>query len=225
LTTFSDLGLAEVILRAVAEEGYTIPTPIQQNVIPAMMEGHDVLGVAQTGTGKTAAFVLPILNSLVANKERPAERSCKALILAPTRELANQIGQCIRDYGRFMRPSVAVIVGGAAQGPQIRALSRGVDVVVATPGRLLDHLGTGAVKLFGTHVVVMDEADQMLDMGFIPAIRRIMALLPVKRQTVLLSATMPPAIRGLPMTFYGVPKRSPWPPSPAQSNGLSSGSC
>jgi len=206
LTTFSDLGLAEVILRAVAEEGYTNPTPIQANVIPAIIEGHDVLGIAQTGTGKTAAFVLPILNALMANKERPAERSCKALILAPTRELANQIGQCVRDYGRFMRPSVAIIVGGAAQGPQIRALSRGVDIVVATPGRLLDHLGTGAVKLFGTHVVVLDEADQMLDMGFIPAIRRIMGLLPVKRQTILLSATMPPAIRGLANDFLRQPK-------------------
>ena len=111
MTTFSDLGLAEVILRAVAEEGYTNPTPIQAKVIPAFLEGHDVLGIAQTGTGKTAAFVLPILHTLSEHKERPAERTCKALILAPTRELANQIGQCIRDYGRFMRPSVAVIVG------------------------------------------------------------------------------------------------------------------
>ena len=206
MTTFSDLGLAEVILRAVAEEGYTHPTPIQANVIPAIMEGHDVLGIAQTGTGKTAAFVLPILHSLTLNKERPAERTCKALILAPTRELANQIGQAIRDYGRILRPTVAVIVGGAAQGPQIRALMRGVDVVVATPGRLLDHLGTGAIKLFGTHLVVLDEADQMLDMGFIPAIRRIMGLLPLKRQTMLLSATMPPAIRGLANDFLRSPK-------------------
>ncbi len=206
LTTFTDLGLAEVILRAVAEEGYTTPTPIQQNVIPAVMDGHDVLGIAQTGTGKTAAFVLPLLNALLKNNERPAERTCKALILAPTRELANQIGQCIRTYGKHMRVSVAVIVGGAAQSPQIRALSRGVDIVVATPGRLMDHMGTGAVKLFGTHMVVLDEADQMLDMGFIPAIRKIMGALPIKRQTLLLSATMPPAIRGLANDFLRSPK-------------------
>jgi len=206
LTTFTALGLAEAILRAVAEEGYDTPTPIQQNVIPAVMAGHDVLGIAQTGTGKTAAFVLPLLNSLLDNKERPAERTCKALILAPTRELANQIGQCIRTYGKHMRASVTVIVGGAAMGPQIRALSRGVDIVVATPGRLLDHMGSNHIKLFGTQMVVLDEADQMLDMGFIPAIRRIMGTLPLKRQTLLLSATMPPAIRALANDFLRSPK-------------------
>ena len=206
LTTFSDLGLAEVILRAVAEEGYTTPTPIQSKVIPAIMEGHDVLGIAQTGTGKTAAFVLPILHMLHQHKERAAEKTCKGLIVAPTRELANQICQCIRDYGRHMRPSVVTVVGGAAMGPQIRALARGVDIVVATPGRLLDHLSTGAVRLFGTHMVVLDEADQMLDMGFIPAITKIMSAMPVKRQTMLLSATMPPVIRALANDFLRNPR-------------------
>ena len=206
LTSFADLGLAEIILRAVADQGYANPTPIQAKVIPAVLEGHDILGIAQTGTGKTAAFVLPILNALTVDPLRPEPKTCRALILAPTRELANQIGQCIRDYGRHSRPSVAVVVGGASMTAQIRTLARGVDVVVATPGRLIDHLGTGAMKLTGTHVAVLDEADQMLDMGFIPAIRRIMSMMPVKRQTLLLSATMPPAIRGLANDFLRHPK-------------------
>ena len=206
LSSFADLGLAEIILRAVADQGYANPTPIQAKVIPAVMEGHDILGIAQTGTGKTAAFVLPILNSLAADPLRPEPRTCRALIMAPTRELANQIGQCIRDYGRHSRPSVAVVVGGASMTMQIRALARGVDIVVATPGRLLDHMGTGAIRLSGTHMAVLDEADQMLDMGFIPAIRRVMSAMPVKRQTLLLSATMPPAIRGLANDFLRNPR-------------------
>ncbi|HOV04301.1 MAG TPA: DEAD/DEAH box helicase, partial [Kaistiaceae bacterium] len=143
---FSDLGLAETLLRAVSAEGYTHPTPIQAEVIPAMLAGNDILGIAQTGTGKTAAFVLPLLNRLAACT-RPQPRGCGALILAPTRELAAQIADNIRTYGKFTRHSVAVVVGGVKPGPQIRTMARGVDILVATPGRLLDHMTTGAIRL------------------------------------------------------------------------------
>ena len=191
MTKFNELGLAEQLLRALDDEGYTSPTPIQQKVIPAMLDDRDVLGTAQTGTGKTAAFVLPLLQRLITHPVPRTPHHCGALILAPTRELAAQIRDSIRTYGRHIRPSVALVVGGVKPFPQIKALKPGVDIVVATPGRLLDHMNTGAIKLGLVETVILDEADHMLDLGFIPAIRRVMQAVPKKRQTVLLSATMP----------------------------------
>ncbi|TVR81658.1 MAG: DEAD/DEAH box helicase [Rhodospirillales bacterium] len=205
MTAFSDLGLAEPILRAVAAEGYTRSTPIQSEAIPAILAGRDVLGTAQTGTGKTAAFVLPILHRLTARSDRAPRRSCHVLIITPTRELASQIGANIRAYGRYTKPTFAVVIGGARPGPQIQALAGGVDIVIATPGRLLDHVGTGAMRLDAVHTVVLDEADQMLDLGFMPAIRRIMAKVPTPRQTTLFSATMPKPIRMLADDFLNDP--------------------
>lgn len=206
MTEFTDLNLAAPILKAVQAEGYTEPTPIQAKVIPEMMNGHDVVGIAQTGTGKTAAFVLPILDAIANQNKRPQPKHCYALILAPTRELAQQITDSIRTYGKNMRHSVTLVVGGAKAFPQIRALSRGVDIVVATPGRLLDHMNTGAIKLADTSLVVLDEADQMLDMGFIPAIRDILKTVRNERQMVLLSATMPKPIRKLAADFLRAPR-------------------
>jgi len=197
LTKFIDLGLAEPVLRALASEGYESPTPIQAEFIPEMLAGRDLVGIAQTGTGKTAAFLLPILNGL-ADAGGPVEpKCCRVLILTPTRELAAQIEQAIRAYGRHVRFSVALVVGGSKPFPQIRALSRGVDIVVATPGRLVDHMESGAIKLNRTTTLVLDEADQMLDLGFLPAVRDISAKLNFKRQTVLTSATMPKQIKAL----------------------------
>jgi ATP-dependent RNA helicase RhlE len=204
LTQFTDLGLAEQILRALTTEGYTEPTPIQAQVIPAMIDGRDVIGIAQTGTGKTAAFVLPILHRVVGGA-RPKPKSCRALILTPTRELAGQIGVAIRTYGRHIRPAVATIVGGAKAGPQIRSVAPGVDVIVATPGRLMDHMSTGAVRVDEADIVILDEADQMLDLGFMPAIRQILSQCAKNRQTVLMSATMPKAIRDLAKEFQTNP--------------------
>ena len=206
LKQFNDLGLAEPLLRAVSDEGYTTPTPIQADVIPALLSGRDVVGIAQTGTGKTASFVLPLLDRIIRHGGRPAAKSCGALILTPTRELAAQIADNIRTYGKFMRVSVALVVGGVKPGPQIRALAAGAHIVVATPGRLLDHMTTGAIRLDATDAVVLDEADQMLDLGFIPAIRKIMGRLPQRRQTVLMSATMPPPIRVLAQDFLADPQ-------------------
>lgn len=197
LTKFTELGLAEPILRALTSEGYESPTPIQAEFIPEMLAGRDLVGIAQTGTGKTAAFLLPILNGLAAAGGPVEPKCCRALILTPTRELAAQIEQAIRTYGRHVRFSVALVVGGNKPFPQIRALSRGVDIVVATPGRLVDHMESGAIKLNRTHTLVLDEADQMLDMGFLPAVREISAKLNFNRQTVLTSATMPKQIRAL----------------------------
>ncbi|KAF0210244.1 MAG: DEAD/DEAH box [Methylocystaceae bacterium] len=195
--TFSDLGLNEILLRALEREGYTTPTPVQSQAIPALLQGRDLLGVAQTGTGKTAAFALPILHRLLADKRRPAPNTARALILAPTRELAAQIADSFRSYGHFFRPSVGVIVGGVSHRPQNEMLARGLDVLVATPGRLLDHLGSGRLKLGTTEVLVLDEADHMLDLGFIVPIRQIVAKLPKQRQTLLFSATMPREISAL----------------------------
>ncbi len=202
---FDEAGLAEPILRAVKEEGYEAPTPIQREVIPHMKAGEDILGIAQTGTGKTAAFVLPLLNRLTEDRKKPAPHTCRALILAPTRELASQIADSVRTYGQFIGPSVAVIFGGVKPGPQLRALSKGLDIVIATPGRLEDHMSTGGIKLGATTTIVLDEADQMLDLGFAPAIRRILGKLPKVRQTVLLSATMPHQIRKLAKEFQNNP--------------------
>ncbi|MFO1123946.1 MAG: DEAD/DEAH box helicase [Methylocystis sp.] len=197
MNTFSDLGLNEILLRALAREGYEIPTPVQAQAIPALLQGRDLLGVAQTGTGKTAAFALPILHRLLADRRRPAPYTARALVLAPTRELATQIADSFRAYGQFFRPSVGVIVGGVSHRPQIDMLARGLDVLVATPGRLLDHIGSGRLKLATTEALVLDEADHMLDLGFIVPIRQIVAKLPKRRQTLLFSATMPREIAAL----------------------------
>lgn len=185
--------------------GYSTPTPIQEAAIPALLDNRDVVGIAQTGTGKTAAFVLPILNQILHAHTRPMPNMCGALILAPTRELAAQIHDNIRLYGKYMDVTSTLVVGGVKPQKQIRALARGVNILVATPGRLEDHQSTGAVRLDDTTIVVLDEADQMLDMGFIPAIRRIMKTLPQKRQTVLFSATMPKQIRSLASDFLNKP--------------------
>ncbi len=202
---FNELGLAEPILRVITAEGYTSPTPIQAQVIPTMLAGRDVVGIAQTGTGKTAAFVLPLLHRIANDRTRPQPKTCRTLILAPTRELAAQIADSIRTYGRLVRHSATVVVGGAKPFPQIKAMARGVDIIVATPGRLEDHVRTGALRLDATTTVVLDEADQMMDLGFMPAIRRIMAKLPKGRQTLLLSATMPKQIRALANDFLTNP--------------------
>ncbi len=190
--------MAETLLRALTTEGYTTPTPIQTKAIAPVMAGNDLLGIAQTGTGKTAAFALPILHRLFVTNPQPTQhRQARALVLAPTRELAAQIAASFETYGRNMRPSVAVIVGGVKHNPQVRALSRGVDVLVATPGRLLDHLQGGTLRLDRTEIVVLDEADHMLDLGFLVPIRRILAKLPRQRQTLFFSATMPKDIGSL----------------------------
>lgn len=197
MTGFTSLGLAAPILRALETEKYETPTPIQSQAIPHVLAGKDLLGVAQTGTGKTAAFALPILHRLAAEGGRVAPRSCRALVLAPTRELAAQIADSFRAYGRHLGFSVVCIVGGVSYGPQKQQLDRGADILVATPGRLLDHMGLHAVRLEATTHVVLDEADHMLDLGFIRPIRRILAKLPAARQTAMFSATMPPEIEAL----------------------------
>ncbi len=207
MTQFKDLGLAEPILNALLKEGYETPTPIQAQAIPVVASGRDMIGIAQTGTGKTAAFVLPMLNRLTGERSRPRPKSCGVLILTPTRELASQIAEAIRVYGRALKPTVAVVIGGTGAGPQVRAMTPGVDFLVATPGRLLDHMSTGAITLRETKTVVLDEADQMLDLGFMPAIRKIMAKLPERRQTLLFSATMPAQIRALAADFLDNPEQ------------------
>ncbi len=197
LTQFSDLGLAEILLRALNREGYKTPTSIQSQSIPYLMQGRDLLGIAQTGTGKTAAFALPILNRLAQDPRRPTPFTTRALVLAPTRELAAQIADSFRAYGQFMRPSVGVIFGGVSHRPQIEMLSRGLDILVATPGRLLDHIASGRFRPATTEALVLDEADHMLDLGFIVPIRHIVSKLPKSRQTLLFSATMPKEIASL----------------------------
>ena len=189
--------LMEPLQRAVAEEGYTTPTPIQQQAIPHLLDGKDLLGCAQTGTGKTAAFTLPLLQEMSATNITPKAKCPRALILTPTRELAAQIGDSIQTYGRHVRVSHTVIFGGVGQNPQVRAMQRGVDVVVATPGRLIDLMDQGFVSLDRIELFVLDEADRMLDMGFLPTVRKIIAKLPKKRQSLFFSATMPPAVEEL----------------------------
>jgi ATP-dependent RNA helicase RhlE len=191
LTHFNDLGLAKPLLKALAEEGYAQPTPIQTQAIPAVLAGRDLLGIAQTGTGKTAAFALPILHRLAADRRAAPRRGCRVLVLTPTRELASQIAESFRAYGRHLGFTVAVVFGGVKYGPQVRALAAGVDVLVATPGRLIDHINEKVANLAGVETLVLDEADQMLDLGFLPPIRRIVAALPGKRQNLFFSATMP----------------------------------
>ncbi len=198
MTSFNDFGLAAPILRALAEEKYVTPTPIQDQTIPIAMQGRDVIGIAQTGTGKTAAFALPILNHLFNKRQRPAQKSCRVLVLSPTRELSSQIADSFRAYGRHIRPlEIALAIGGVPINRQVRALARGAEVLVATPGRLLDLVHQRALRLDQIEVLVLDEADRMLDMGFIHDIKKIVAMLPKARQTLFFSATMPQEITRL----------------------------
>ena len=207
MTAFLDLGLAEPITRALADEQYATPTPIQAQTIPQVMQGRDVVGIAQTGTGKTAAFALPILNHLSNNRQRALPKGCRVLVLSPTRELSAQIVDSFKAYGRYLRPTVALAIGGVNINPQMRALAHGVDVLVATPGRLLDLMSHRAIQLDRVEVFVLDEADRMLDMGFIHDIRRIVGKLPAKRQTLFFSATMPREITELANSMLKDPVR------------------
>jgi len=213
---FSELGLCEPLVRAVTKAGYSIPTPIQQQAIPAVLSGRDVVGIAQTGTGKTAAFALPLLHLLQLGNEaagrpersrgeRPRVRPVRVLVLASTRELALQIHESFRGYGAFAAVRSAVVYGGVGMQPQIRTLRDGADIVVATPGRLLDLMQQGCAGMDGLQVLVLDEADRMLDMGFLPAIRRVLQRIPKQRQTLLFSATMRPEIRELAQTILRDP--------------------
>ena len=197
VSNFAALGIAEPLMRALTDAGYIDPTPIQLQAIPALLEGRDLLGLAQTGTGKTAAFTLPILQRLLTGHEQRRPKTTRALILAPTRELAIQIHDSVRAYDRHLHLRSTVIVGGVAQSPQIKALAAGVDILVATPGRLMDHMNQGNVKLDLVSHLVLDEADRMLDMGFIRDIRKIVAALPKKRHSMLFSATMPADVEAL----------------------------
>jgi ATP-dependent RNA helicase RhlE len=196
--SFDSLGLAPELLHAIADEGYTQPTPIQAQSIPLVLSGRDLLAAAQTGTGKTAAFTLPILQKLQSAKTNNGPRHARVLVLVPTRELAAQVGESVRTYGRYLPlMKTAIIFGGVGINPQIDTLRRGVDIIVATPGRLLDHLNQRTVSLGGIEMLVLDEADRMLDMGFIRDIRKVLAVLPKQRQNLLFSATFNAEIRGL----------------------------
>ena len=198
--TFEDLGLRPEILRAVAEQGYTEPTPIQAQAIPVVLQGRDIMAGAQTGTGKTAGFTLPLLHRLAAHASTstsPAKHPIRALILTPTRELAAQVEESVRTYGKYLPLKATVIYGGVNMNPQIDALRSGVDIVVATPGRLLDHVQQKSINLSKVEFLVLDEADRMLDMGFLPDLRRIMSLLPAQRQSLLFSATFAEEIKRL----------------------------
>ena len=200
MTDFQSLGLSETLLKAVASEGYTSPTPVQEQSIPPLLEGRDVLGVAQTGTGKTAAFALPVLQ-IMGRKRPQGKRHIRALILSPTRELAAQIDERFAAYSEHMDIRHRVIFGGVKQNPQVRALQKGLDILVATPGRLLDLIGQGFVDITKVEFFVLDEADRMLDMGFIRDIEKVLKLLPNKRQNLLFSATMPKSIAKLAGSF------------------------
>ncbi|WP_454828667.1 DEAD/DEAH box helicase [Pseudoxanthomonas wuyuanensis] len=214
--SFENLGLVPALLRALNDEGYTQPTPIQTQAIPLALEGHDLLAGAQTGTGKTAAFGLPLIQHLATSPQevsRSGPRKPRALILAPTRELAVQVHDSLRGYGKYLRIPSTTIYGGAGMGPQLDALRRGVDLLVATPGRLIDHIDRRSVDLSGIEILVLDEADRMLDMGFLPAIKRILAKLPKPgavgngRQTLLFSATFEESIKQLAMEFMHNPQQ------------------
>ena len=215
--SFEQFGLPAALLRAVQEIGYTVPTPIQTAAIPAVHDGRDLLAAAQTGTGKTAAFALPLLQRLDAEQPNPrGSRAPRLLVLVPTRELAAQVGQSFEDFGRHLHQRTILIFGGVSPRPQLDALRQGVDIIVATPGRLLDHINQRAVDLTKVRHLVLDEADRMLDMGFIRDIRRILAVLPKQRQTLLFSATIPDEIRTLakgllhdPLTVEVAPRNAP----------------
>jgi len=204
---FSQLGLSAPILNALVKAGYTQPTPIQTKAIPMIAAGNDILGIAQTGTGKTAAFALPVLDKLIAERKSPPPNGCRVLVLSPTRELAAQIAVNFRTYAGGNRLVIATVFGGVGYRPQIQALTKGVDVLVATPGRLIDHLGSGMVSLRDTGVLILDEADQMLDLGFLKPIRSIVSRMPRERQTLLFSATMPQSISQLAKDFLRDPVR------------------
>ena len=206
-TSFNSLGVAEPLCRALAAENYTRPTPIQARAIPPLLAGRDVVGIAQTGTGKTAAFALPMLQILSSQREPVAARGVRALILAPTRELALQIGESVRTYGRHLNLRLAVVLGGVGQRPQVNALARGVDILIATPGRLLDLASQGHVRLDKVSFLVLDEDDRMLDMGFIRDVRRIVQATPKARQSLLFSATMPAEVARLASDMLRDPAR------------------
>jgi superfamily II DNA/RNA helicase len=197
LTSFQDFGLADPISRALKEENYVTPTPIQAQTIPIAITGRDVIGIAQTGTGKTASFALPILHRLLENRIKPLPKTCRVLVLSPTRELSGQILESFNAYGRHIKLTSALAIGGVPMGRQVRSVMPGIDVMVATPGRLLDMVQGNALKLGQVEFLVLDEADRMLDMGFINDIRKIVAKLPTKRQTLFFSATMPKDIADL----------------------------
>ncbi|WP_375396436.1 DEAD/DEAH box helicase [uncultured Sphingomonas sp.] len=202
---FADLGLSDELLRAVSEAGYDEPTPIQAQAIPSVLMMRDIVGVAQTGTGKTASFVLPMIDILAQGRSRA--RMPRSLILEPTRELAAQVAENFEKYGKYHKLSMALLIGGVSMGDQVKALERGVDVLIATPGRLMDLFGRGNILLTGCSMLVIDEADRMLDMGFIPDIEEICSKLPKQRQTLLFSATMPPPIKKLADKFLDNPKQ------------------
>jgi ATP-dependent RNA helicase RhlE len=204
--TFQELNLIEPIHQALKKEGYTTPTPIQAQAIPIVLNGTDLLGCAQTGTGKTAAFAIPIIQ-LLSKKQYQAKPAIKSLILTPTRELAIQIDESFRAYGKFTNIRQTVIFGGVSQHSQVEALRRGVDVLVATPGRLIDLINQGFISLSQLEIFVLDEADRMLDMGFIHDVKRIIKLLPERRQTLFFSATMPPIIMKLAQTILKNPRK------------------
>ncbi len=202
--TFADLGLSDELLRAVADSGYTEPTPIQAEAIPPVLMMKDIIGIAQTGTGKTASFVLPMIDILSQGRSRA--RMPRSLILEPTRELAAQVAENFENYGKYQSLSMALLIGGVSMGDQMKALEKGVDVLIATPGRLMDLFDRGKILLSGCSLLVIDEADRMLDMGFIPDIETICEKLPANRQTLLFSATMPPPIKKLSDRFLSNPK-------------------
>ena len=203
--TFEQLGLSQPVLQALALKEYTAPSPIQAQAIPTLLKGRDLLGIAQTGTGKTAAFMLPSIDRLTQADKRPQPRTCRMLVLAPTRELASQIAESARGYARFSHMSVATVFGGTSINKNRQDVSRGVDVLVATPGRLIDLIEQGALSLKAVEILVLDEADQMLDLGFIHALKQIVKMLPSKRQTLFFSATMPKTIRDLADKFLTDP--------------------
>jgi len=221
--TFKQLHLVDPILRAIEEIGYTHPTPIQEKAIPILLRGKDLLGCAQTGTGKTAAFAIPILQNLYLDKHKAqGPRKISALVVTPTRELAIQIDESFSAYGKYTKLRNTVIFGGVKQGKQTAALSRGIDILVATPGRLLDLIGQGYVSLADVKYCVLDEADQMLDMGFIHDIKKIIAKLPKERQSLFFSATMPPNIVRLSEQMLGEPMKVTIKPEQATAEKVSS---
>ena len=220
---FEDLKLEDPILKAIEKQGYTNPTPIQEQAIPILLNGHDLLGVAQTGTGKTAAFGIPILNHLLKENNTSGKRKIKALVVTPTRELAIQIAESFRAYGQFTNLRNTVIFGGVKQSKQVASLQQGVDILVATPGRLLDLMNQGYISFSNLKYVVLDEADQMLDMGFIHDVKKIIAKLPQKRQSLFFSATMPKSIVDLSQKMLGDFKRVTIKPQQATAEKVEQG--
>ena len=203
---FNQLGLSAELMRAVSEQGYDAPTPVQAQAIPVVLEGHDLMAAAQTGTGKTAGFVLPVLQ-LLGSRPARARNKPRVLVLTPTRELAAQVEDSVRTYGKYVPTKSAVIYGGVSMVPQTKALRNGVDIVVATPGRLLDHVGQRNIDLSGIEIFILDEADRMLDMGFIHDIRKVVALLPKQKQTLMFSATFSDEIRALATNYLHNPQQ------------------